>query len=108
MNKYVGPTFGGRNPKIGVNHVHWSRFHVSLMYTFFCVLHVYFLLYLDVLILCFISCIKVLCSFDHYDGLNCCMDNPKEGATDIIKIIKWRTKEHKSIASVYFGFELAN
>ena len=73
MNKDVGLTFGGRNPKIGVNHVHWSRFHVSLMYTFFCVLHVYFILYLDILILCFISCIMVVCSFDHDDGLNNCV-----------------------------------
>ena len=50
----------------------------------------------------------VVCSFDHYESLNCWMDNPKEYAIDIIKIIKWRTKEHKSIASVYFGFELEN
>ena len=48
---------------------------------------------------------KVVCSFDH---LNCWMDNPKEGAIDTFKIVKWSTKAHKSIASVYFGFELAN
>ena len=31
MNKDVGLTFGGRNPKIGVNHIHCSCLCVPLM-----------------------------------------------------------------------------
>ena len=31
MNVTTSDTFGGRNPKVGVNHVHWSRPYVFLM-----------------------------------------------------------------------------